>query len=242
MPIFTLLCTKSLQSCPTLCDPMDCSPQAPLSMKFSRQEYWHGLPCPPPGDLLNPGIEPTSLISPALAGGFFTTSVIWEALIAGITSYYELYFLCSPTSILLISYLHGIIFQSFIYFFNTCLYLKSISWKQHINVCFFSSVQLLSCVQLFATPCTTACQRVHQQLPEFTQLMSIELVMPSSHLILCRPFLLLSSVFPSIRVFSKESALCLRWPKYWSFSFNISFLPMNTQDWSPSEWTGQISL
>ena len=54
--------------------------QAPLSMGFSWQEYWSGLPCPPPGDLPNPGIEPTSLMSPALAGGFFTTSTTWEAL------------------------------------------------------------------------------------------------------------------------------------------------------------------
>ena len=53
--------------------------QAPLSMGFSRQEYWSGLPCPPPGDLPNPGIEPESLKSPALAGGFFTTSAAWEA-------------------------------------------------------------------------------------------------------------------------------------------------------------------
>ena len=53
--------------------------QAPLSMGFSRQEYWSGLPCPPPGDLLNPGIEPMSLISPALPGRFFTTSTSWEA-------------------------------------------------------------------------------------------------------------------------------------------------------------------
>ena len=64
---------------------------------------------------------------------------------------------------------------------------------------------------------------VPHQLPEFTQkLMSIESVMPSNHLILCRPLLLLSSIFPSIRVFSYESALRTRWPKYWSFSFNIS--------------------
>ena len=62
---------------------------------------------------------------------------------------------------------------------------------------------------------------VHHQLPEFTQLMSIESVMPSSHLILCRS-LCLPSVFPSIRVFSNESALRIRWPEYWSFSFNIS--------------------
>ena len=59
------------QACPTLCDPVDCSPQAPLSMGFSRQEYWGGVPCPPPGDLLNPGIEPASPVSPALPGGFF---------------------------------------------------------------------------------------------------------------------------------------------------------------------------
>ena len=53
--------------------------QAPLSMGFSRQEYWSGLPCPPPGDLPNPKIEPASLVSPALAGGFFTSSAPWEA-------------------------------------------------------------------------------------------------------------------------------------------------------------------
>ena len=60
--------------CPTLCDSMDSrAHQAPLSMDFSRQEYWNGLPCPPPGDLPKPGIEPTSLTSSALAGGFFAT-------------------------------------------------------------------------------------------------------------------------------------------------------------------------
>ena len=73
------------------------------------------------------------------------------------------------------------------------------------------------------------------------KLMSIESVMPSRHLILCHPLFLLPSIFPSIRVFSKESALCIWWPKYWSFSFNIS-PSMNTQDWSPLGWTGWISL
>ena len=63
---------------------------------------------------------------------------------------------------------------------------------------------------------------VHHQLPEFTQTHVQELVMPSNHLILCRPLLLLPSIFPSIRVFSNESVLCIRWPKYWSFSFSIS--------------------
>ena len=62
----------SCSVCPTLCDPMACSP--PLSMGFSRQEYWSGLPRPSPGDLPNPGIKPASLKSPALASGFFTSS------------------------------------------------------------------------------------------------------------------------------------------------------------------------
>ena len=70
---------KSFQSCPTLCDPIDYSLRGSSIMGFSRQEYWSGLPCPPPGDLPDPGIEFASLISPALAGGFFTTSATWEA-------------------------------------------------------------------------------------------------------------------------------------------------------------------
>ena len=65
---------ESIQSRLTLCDPTDCSPQAPLSMQFSRQVYWSGLQCPPPGDLSYPGIELASLMSPALAGRLFTTS------------------------------------------------------------------------------------------------------------------------------------------------------------------------
>ena len=68
------LSVKSLQVCPSLADPMDCARQAPLSVEFSRQEYWSGLQWPSPGDLPNPEIEPASLKSPALAGGFFTTS------------------------------------------------------------------------------------------------------------------------------------------------------------------------
>ena len=87
-----------------------------------------------------------------------------------------------------------------------------------------SSVQSLSHVQFFVTPWTAACQASlsitnSRSLPK---LMSIESVMPSNHLILCRPLLLLPSIFPSIRVFSNESALRIGWPKYWSFSFNIS--------------------
>ena len=88
----------------------------------------------------------------------------------------------------------------------------------------FSSIQSLSCLQLFATPWTAACQASLSITNSWSppKPMSIELVMPSNHLILCRPLLLLPSIFPSIRVFSNESALYIRWPKYWSFSFNIS--------------------
>ena len=88
----------------------------------------------------------------------------------------------------------------------------------------FSSVQSLSCVLLFATPWTSACQASLSitNSPSLPKPMSIESVMPSNYLILCHPLLLLPSIFPSIRVYSNESALCIRWPKYWSFSFNIS--------------------
>jgi len=74
-----LPCAKSLQSCPTLCDPLTVAHQAPLSMGFSRQEYRSGLPFPSPRDLPDPGIEPVSLLCPALASEFFTTSAPWEA-------------------------------------------------------------------------------------------------------------------------------------------------------------------
>ena len=98
-----------------------------------------------------------------------------------------------------------------------------------------SSVQSLSHVRLFATPWTAA----HQASLLITncwsslKLMSIESVMPSNHLILCHPLLLLPSIFPSIRVFSSESVLRVRWPKYWSFSFSLS--PSN-------EYSGLISF
>ena len=99
----------------------------------------------------------------------------------------------------------------------------------------FSSVQSLSRVQLFVTPWTAARQASLSitNSQSLLKLMSIESVIPSNHLILCCPLLLLPSIFPSIRVFSNESILCIRWPKYWSFSFNIS--PSN-------EYSGLISF
>ena len=95
------------------------------------------------------------------------------------------------------------------------------------NWLLINSIQFSSVTQLCLTLCNPMnCSMpglpVHHQLQESTQTMSIESVMPSNHLILCHPLLLLPSIFPSIKVFSNESAPCIRWPKYWSFSFKIS--------------------
>ena len=99
----------------------------------------------------------------------------------------------------------------------------------------FSPVQSLSCVRLFVTPWTVACQASLFITNSWSllKLMSIESVMPSNHLILSRPLLLPPSILPSIRGFSNESVLHIRWPKYWSFSFSIS--PSN-------EYSGVISF
>ena len=109
------------------------------------------------------------------------------------------------------------------------LLLSLCTWNQ------FSSVQLLHCVWLIVTPWTAACQAFLSitNSRSLLKLISIELVMPSKRLILCCPLLLPPSIFPSIRVFSNKSVLCIRWPKYWSFSFSIS--PSN-------EYSGLISF
>ena len=100
------------------------------------------------------------------------------------------------------------------------------------------SVQFSPVAQSYPTlcnsmDCSTPGLPVHHQLWSLLKLMAIKSVMPSNHLILCRPLLLLPSIFPSVRVFSKQSVLCIRWPKYWSFSFSIS--PSN-------EYSGLISF
>ena len=107
----------------------------------------------------------------------------------------------------------------------------SLSYKTYVS----QSVQSLSRVWLFATPWTAACQASLSitNSRSLVKLTSIVSVMPSNHLMLCRPLLLLPSIFPSIRVFSNDSALSIRWPKYWSFGFNIS--PSN-------EFSGLISF
>ena len=110
----------------------------------------------------------------------------------------------------------------------------------------FSSVQSLSRVRLFATPWIAALQTSLSIINSWSslRLTSIESVMPSRHLILRHPFLLVPPISPSIRVFSNESTLHMRWPKYWSFS--VSIIPSNEHpdhfQWSPLGWTGWISL
>ena len=141
-------------------------------MGFSRQEYWSGLPCPSPGGLPDPGIEPKTLMH-------------WQA-----------------GSLPLVPP-------------GKCTLSSSVQ---------SSSVQLLSHVRLFATPWTAA-RRASLYIinsRSLLKLMSTESVMPSNHLIFCHPLLLLPSIFPSIKVFSNESALRIRRPKYWGFSFSIS--------------------
>ena len=97
-------------------------------------------------------------------------------------------------------------------------------WPDWVSYLFSVQSKSLSCVQVFATPWMAACQ-ASLSITNFRslhKLMSIESVRPSNHLITCCPLLLLPLIFPSIRDFSSEPAVCIRWPKYWSFSFNIS--------------------
>ena len=145
-------------------------------MGFSRQEYWRGLSCPPPGHLPTPGIKPTSPVAPELH--------------------------VEPPAKL----------------------------QRQLQ-----SAQLLIHVQLFVTSWTAACQA---SLPinnswSLLRLMSIEEVLSCKHLILCRTLLFLPSIFPSIRVISSESLLCIRCPKYWNFRFSISL---------SNEYSGLISF
>ena len=118
---------------------------------------------------------------------------------------------------------------------STTFWACSRSWSQ------FNSVQLLSRVQLFATPWAVACEAFLSitNSQSLLKLTSIESMMPSNHLILCRPLLPLLSMFPSIRVFSNEAVFRIRWPKYWSFSFSIS--PSNEYSFR-MDWLGLLAV
>ena len=238
-------------------------------MRFFRKEYWGGLPCPSPGDLPDPGIEPRS---PALQGDYSSSeppgkdqvlqkSYILEIYLTfciSLQSNLLAHFFCFDwmlkscflhffsLSFSLLIHLHGhhwsskyrkevwCVLSEYWYYHS---WLKSGLYKMKVlqkskcaiyqccQVCYdYNSIQLLSHVRLFASPWTAA----RQASPSITNSwsppkpMSIESVIPSNHRILCHPLLLLPSIFPSIRVFSNESALHIRWPKYWGFSFSNS--------------------
>ena len=126
--------------------------------------------------------------------------------------------------------------RSYVMVHSQCLHLHSFPANRFISIfSIFCSVQSLSQVRLFVTPWTAARQASLSitNSQSLLKLMPIELMMPSNHFSLCCPLLLLPSIFPNIRIFSNESALHIRWPKYWSFSFNIS--PSN-------EYSGLISF
>ena len=170
--------------------------QASPFMGFSRQEHWSGVPLPSPNLVLD--IYLKSICSFYWIKVFGTK--IWILDIFLLLEYH--------TSILSQLPEQG----------KTCVFTNSCTQP------FVVAAQLLSSVRIFATPWTAAHQaslsfNTSQNLLKF---MSIESVMPTSHLVLCCPILLLPSIFPSIRVLSSELALCIRWPKYWSFSFSIS--------------------
>ena len=208
--------------------------QAPLSLGFPRQESWSGY-C----YFLPQEIFPTQVSNPRSlceqADFFFTTEPPGKTKVFGRVNLKSSHHtqthirVCEVLEVLanlLVVTIPQYRHESGHHFVHLALTQPCIN---------FSSVQPLSRVWLFATPWTAA----HQASLSITnsrsllKLMSIESVMPSNHLILCCPLLLLPSIFSSFRVFSNESALRIRWPKYWSFSFNIS--PSN-------EYSGLISL
>ena len=188
---------KSLSHVRLFVTPWTVAYQAPPSMGFSRQEYWSGLPFPSSGDFPDPGIEPGS---PEFQADALTSPDTGTA--ASIRLDQDLLQQTQPGALQILSALHA-----------TC------SSAIRLLLLLFS---LKLC--LFVTPRTVARQAsLSFTIPRsLLKLMSTESVMPSNRLTLCRSLLLLPSIFPSITVFSNELALCIRWPKYWSFSFTIS--------------------
>ena len=166
-------------------------------MKFSRPEYWNELPFPSLGDLPNPGVTPRF---PALQADSLLSESRRKPKSEGCVGWES-----NPGQLL-------------------GKQLCSPLYHQCLNL--ISSVQFSrSVVSDSLRPPWTAAHQASLSITNsqsLLKLMSIELVMPSNHLILCQPLLLLPSIFPSIRVFSNESVLRIRWPKYWSFSFSIS--------------------
>ena len=244
------MCSACTQSCLTLCDPMHC--QTPLSMEFSRQGYWSGLPFPSPGDLPNSGIEPTSPAIPALAGGIFTIVLseklfkIWAKHIPWIHLFNSIN-VAVRWVVVLSSHLkdeESEAQSSKVFFFSQVTKLGS-SWVgiwtklQALRHSVSQSVQSLSCVQFFATPWSAA----HQASLSITNSRSLLKLMLSSWW--CHPTISSSVVpfssclqsfpasgsFPVIQFFTSGGQSI-------GESASPSVLPMNIQDWFPLGWTG----
>ena len=203
--------------------------QAPLSMGVSRQEHWSGLPCPPPGHFPNPGIEPGSLMSPALAGGFFTTSATWKA-----TYIYYTYIMHITICVRRIYIYTFFLEYSLPFWFITRYSSLSIT----VSCCFCSVTE--SCPNPCDPPgCSAPGFPGLHCLPEFAQTHVHELVVLFNQIILCHPFSFCPQSFPA-------SGSFLRSQLFTSDGQNIgasaSVLSMNIQHWFPLGWTGLISL
>ena len=129
-------------------------------------------------------------------------------------------------------------------FYYRFVHVIIVSWSKVLEMKLFSSIQLLSRVSLQPHGLQSQASLSITNSRSLLKLVSIASVLPPNHLILCHPLPLPPSIFPSIRVFSNESILHIRWPKYWSFNIgaSASVFPMNTQDWFPLGWTVWISL
>ena len=199
---FVCVHAESLQSIPALWDPVDCTQPGYPAHGILQARILVWVATPSSRDHPDPGIEPVFLMSPSLTGGFFTTSTTWET--CGWLSDAQ----CLNW------------FQSYCFENKWVWDLFCEKIPRKINDVQFSC----SVVSDSLTPWTAACQpsQSNTNSQSLLRLMSIKSVMPSNYIILCHPLLLLPSIFPSIRVFSNESVLHIRWPKYWSFSFIIS--------------------
>ena len=198
---------------------MDCSPPGSFVHGISQARILEWVSISFSGDLPDPGIEPLSSVSPALAGRFLAT--------------------LSPGNIQYFSFCIWLISLSIMCSTGSSMLSQIIEFPSFL---WLSSVESLSYVPLFATPWTTACQASLSITTSWSllKLMSIELVMPSNHLILCRPLLLLPSVLPSIRVFSNESVLCIRGQNVGA-SASASVRPRDSQESSPTPQFKSIS-
>ena len=230
--MFVCAHAQLLQSCPTLCNPINCSPPASSVHGILQARIRKYFAVPSSRGSFPLWMEPThvSCLLHCQAGVLSLAPPPVKAFKMFIPAEYK--------NMNKFFFYHKALHFS-IQLFKTLLIIFSF-WRddliwQHKIYFQFSSVQLLSRVRLFATPWTGACQAFLSITNSWSllKLMSIESVKPSNYFIVCGPLVLLPSIFPSIRVFSDESVLHIRWPKYWSFSFSIS--PSN-------EYSGLISF